>query len=105
MALVPTDKEQLFSHQVKWDVVDQSGLVESKMKPWITKKIAEFLGEEEASMIQFVASMLQQHTPAKDVVDKLSMILEDEAEAFVVKLWRMLIFEYMRYEVESAAGL
>jgi hypothetical protein len=35
------------------------------------------------------------------VTDKLAVVLEDEAETFVIKLWRYLIFESMR----SQAGL
>lgn len=100
--IIPTDKEELFKHELNWEIVDKGQIVATKMSPWITKKIAEFLGEEEESMIKFVSGMLEQHTPAAEVVEKLAVILEDDAEAFVIKMWRMLIFEYMRWEIEQS---
>merc|ERR1712166_923167 len=101
--IIPTDKEELFKHDLNWETVDKGQIVATKMTPWITKKIAEFLGEEEESMIKFVSGMLEQHTAAAEVVEKLAVILEDDAEAFVIKMWRMLIFEYMRWEIEQSA--
>ena len=60
-----------------------------------------YLGEEEPMLIKYVLEMLGEHAKASDVVEKLAVVLEDEAETFVIKLWRYLIFESMR----SQAGL
>ena len=79
----------------------QGGLIESKVKPWVAKKIDEYLGEEEPMLIKYVLEMVGEHSPASDVIEKLSAVLEDEAETFVIKLWRYLIFESMR----AQAGL
>eukprot|EP00656_Telonema_subtile_P047768 TRINITY_DN5524_c0_g1_i1.p1 TRINITY_DN5524_c0_g1~~TRINITY_DN5524_c0_g1_i1.p1 ORF type:complete len:187 (+),score=74.47 TRINITY_DN5524_c0_g1_i1:96-656(+) len=98
---IPSDTASLYSHRLDWGVVDQAGIIQERMLPWVTKKIADYLGEEEQSMIQFVLTMLTEHTPPKICVDKLEMILEEDAPAFVLKMWRMLVFEFLRWEIEN----
>ena len=36
------------------------------------------------------------------MIPKLAVILEDDAESFVIKMWRMLVFEMKRWEIENA---
>ena len=102
IATIPTAKEGLLAYEVDWARVDKAGLVEAKLRPWVTKKIADYLGEEEPMLINYVLEMLTGHEAASEVIEKLGAVLEpDEAESFVIKLWRYLIFETMR----SQAGL
>lgn len=56
----------------------------------------------EGLTVSLWSGMLEAHTPPGEMVPKLAAILEEEAETFVVKLWRMLVFEVQRYEVENA---
>lgn len=58
------------------------------MKPWVTKKIVEYLGEEEATLIEFVLAKMSNHMAPQEILDQLAFVLEDEAEVFVIKLWR-----------------
>lgn len=101
IATIPIAKEDLLTYEVNWAIVDKGQLVESKMKPWVSKKIADYLGEEEPMLIKYVMEMLTEHAKASSIIEKLAVVLEDEAETFVIKLWRYLIFESMR----SQAGL
>jgi len=101
IATIPIAKEDLLVYPVNWGIVDRAGLVESKMRAWVSKKIADYLGEEEPMLIKYVLEMLGEHAEASAVVAKLEAVLEEEAETFVIKLWRYLIFESMR----SQAGL
>ena len=60
------------------------------MAPWVSKKIADYLGEEEPMLIKYVLEMLTEHSTAQSIIEKLAVVLEDEAETFVIKLWRCI---------------
>ncbi|KAF8046127.1 hypothetical protein N665_4007s0002 [Sinapis alba] len=94
---IPKTKEELFSYEINWAMYDQHQLHE-RMRPWISKKIMEFLGEEEATLVDFIVSNTQQHVKASQMLELLQSILDEEAEMFVLKMWRMLIFEIKRVE-------
>ena len=65
-------------------------------------QVTELLGtEEDDSMATFVMEKLSAHTPAAKVLDELSAVLDEDAEGFVVKLYRMVIFESQK----AALGL
>lgn len=82
----------LFQHQLH-----------DRMRPWISKKIQEFLGEEETTLIDYIVSSTQEHVKASQMLERLQIILDEEAEMFVLKMWRMLIFEIKK--VESGLAL
>lgn len=89
---IPTSKGDLFSYQIKWEYLDKV-LVEKRISPWINKKIVEYIGEEEPALTEFIINSLKQECTPKSLLDEISMILDDEGEVFVVKLWRLLIYE------------
>lgn len=92
---IPTEKTQLFAIQVNWELIDQHQIPERKMRPWIAKKIVEYLGEEEKTLIEFILSKVVAHTPPYELLEQLSVVLDEEAETFVLKMWRMLVFEML----------
>uniref|UniRef100_A0A1J3HM99 RNA-binding protein 25 n=1 Tax=Noccaea caerulescens TaxID=107243 RepID=A0A1J3HM99_NOCCA len=98
---IPKTKEELFSYEINWDMYDKHQ-VHVKLRPWISKKIMEFLGEEEATLVDFIVSNTQQHVKASQMLELLQSILDEEAEMFVLKMWRMLIFEIKRAEAEAS---
>jgi len=89
---IPTTKDELFDFAINWDFVDEV-LVERRVKPWVTKKIVEYIGEEEPTLVEFICQKVNSKTPPKSILDDISMVLDDEAEVFVVKMWRLLIYE------------
>ncbi|XP_024530291.1 RNA-binding protein 25 isoform X3 [Selaginella moellendorffii] len=97
---IPKTKEELFNYRVDWAIYDKHKLHE-KMRPWISKKITEYLGEEEVSFVDFIVNNTCKHVSAESMLEKLS-VLDDEAEMFVLKMWRMLIFEIRRIETGLA---
>ncbi|KAL8534140.1 hypothetical protein ACS0TY_010229 [Phlomoides rotata] len=94
---IPKTKDELFTYEINWVVYDQSALHE-RMRPWISKKITDFLGEEEVSLVDYIVSSTQEHVDAGEMLERLQTILDDEAEMFVLKMWRMLIFEIKKVE-------
>ncbi|XP_078443020.1 splicing factor PWI domain-containing protein / RNA recognition motif (RRM)-containing protein [Wolffia australiana] len=99
--MIPKTKDKLFSHQINWDIYDKHQLHE-RMRPWISKKITEFLGEEEATLVDYIVSSTREHVQASQMLELLQSILDDEAEMFVLKMWRMLIFEIKKVETGLA---
>ncbi|EDO32076.1 predicted protein, partial [Nematostella vectensis] len=67
--------------------------VERRIRPWINKKIVEYIGEEEPTLTEFICSKVLSGSPPKSILDDVSMVLDEEAEVFVVKMWRLLIYE------------
>lgn len=93
---IPKERELLFAFPIAWAAIDKFDVVQVKLRPWIVKKIVEFLGEEEKSLIDFIVSKLEQHTRPQAIVDELKLVLDDDAETFVMKMWRMLAFHGMK---------
>ena len=47
-------------------------------------------------LVEFVVEKVGEHLSAKDMVSELEPVLDNEAEPFVIKLWRMLIYETLK---------
>lgn len=89
---IPTDRDKLFSYTIEWDFVDKT-LMEKRIRPWVNKKVTEFIGEQEEALVDFICTKLNSHSSAESILNEVVMILDDEAEVFIVKLWRLLIYE------------
>ncbi|EYC18732.1 hypothetical protein Y032_0026g1336 [Ancylostoma ceylanicum] len=89
---IPTTKDELFAHSIDWRFVDRS-LIEQRVRPWVAKKILEFLGEEESALVDFVCEKVATKTSPDRILSDIAMILDEDAEVFVVKMWRLLIYE------------
>ena len=89
---IPTDKNDLFAYSIDWDLVDNQ-LMEKRIRPWVNKKIAEYIGEPEPSLTDFICSKVLAGSQPKAILEDVQMVLDEEAEVFVVKMWRLLIYE------------
>ncbi|CAK8696824.1 unnamed protein product [Clavelina lepadiformis] len=89
---IPTQKDDLFDYSLDWSMVDQS-LMEKRIQPWITKKIMEYIGEEEPTLVEFICSKIMTKSSPEKILEDISMVLDEEADVFVVKMWRLLIYE------------
>ncbi|KAI8852405.1 hypothetical protein BC829DRAFT_385047 [Chytridium lagenaria] len=89
---IPTEKDALVSFPVKWQHIDKN-LIDTKLRPFIAKKVAEVLGEEDRDMIDFISQAIKKQMNAMKLIDELAQALDEEAEILVVKLWRMVIYE------------
>ncbi|XP_054862154.1 RNA-binding protein 25 isoform X3 [Amphiprion ocellaris] len=89
---IPTGRPELFSYPLDWAMVD-STLMDRRIRPWINKKIIEYIGEEEPTLVDFVCSKVMAHSTPQGILDDVAMVLDEEAEVFIVKMWRLLIYE------------
>ncbi|KAI8811501.1 hypothetical protein BJ742DRAFT_143818 [Cladochytrium replicatum] len=92
IGMLPADKEGLWGWNVRWDFLDDN-VLSNVLKPFIGKKVAEYLGEEEPELISFCIELVRSRKGPEHVLSELQMALDEEAEIFVLKLWRKLIFE------------
>ncbi|EED18523.1 conserved hypothetical protein [Talaromyces stipitatus ATCC 10500] len=90
-AEIPSDKEGLWKWDVKWEFVDESVLGE-QLKPFVEKKIMEYLGVQEDMLVDVVEEHIRNHGKPQELVEQLAEALDEEAEVLVKKLWRMIIF-------------
>ncbi|KAF7554254.1 hypothetical protein G7046_g6875 [Stylonectria norvegica] len=88
---IPSEKDGLWNWKVKWDYMDES-VVRDKLRPFVEKKIVEYLGVQEEMLVEAVEEHLRKHGNAGALVEELEGALDDEAEDLVKKLWRMVIF-------------
>ncbi len=96
IATIPTDPRALFAYPMAWDAIERAGVVAAKMRPWISKKLVELLGADDAAVVDFLCSKLAARCGPEPLLQEMAAILEHaEAEAFVAKLWRMLVFHML----------
>ncbi|KAI9750234.1 MAG: hypothetical protein M4579_006553 [Chaenotheca gracillima] len=88
---IPSDKDGLWKWNVKWDLVDES-VISEKLKPFVEKKIVEYLGVQEQMLVEVVEEHIKKRGSPSELVEQLEGALDEEAEALVKKLWRMMIF-------------
>ncbi|XP_071162710.1 RNA-binding protein 25-like [Mytilus edulis] len=89
---IPTAKEELFSYPLDWTIVDQS-LMDKRIKPWVNKKIIEYIGEEEPTLTDFICQKVMARSTPQSILNDVAMVLDEEAEVFIVKMWRLLVYE------------
>ncbi|XP_017477161.1 PREDICTED: RNA-binding protein 25-like [Rhagoletis zephyria] len=89
---IPTQKEDLFNYKLDRNEIDNN-LMERKIRPWINKKIIEYIGEPEPTLVDFICSKVLAGSSPQSILDDVQMVLDEEAEVFVVKMWRLLIYE------------
>lgn len=66
------------------------------MRDWIDARIEEYLGEPEADLTNFTVGLIAHRITPKDIIAEMKMVLVEDAEGFVVKMWRRLIFESLK---------
>ncbi|KAJ1026059.1 hypothetical protein NDA18_003719 [Ustilago nuda] len=89
---LPNQIAALFAQEPKWEYVDEA-LIQNKYRPWADAEIEQSLGEKVEELVSVVIQGLQVHLQAKELVESVEPVLAEEAEAFVEKLWRLVIID------------
>lgn len=100
-AQVPKSTEELFAYELDWTVFSAHRILDLKVAPWISKKVTEFLGEEEPELVSFISSKLKLALKPSELVKELKEFLDEDAEGFIVKLWKLLVFEDLRLKQQG----
>lgn len=88
---IPVDKDGLWAWDVKWDYLEE-GIIHDKLRPFVEKKVVEYLGVQEQFLVDVVEEHLRKHQKPAELVETLGEALDEDAEDLVKKLWRMVIF-------------
>lgn len=92
---IPSSQNELWNYRVRWEELDEN-LIEQKLRPFVSKKIFELLGMEEEDLVNFVLKFIREKKGPNELVSELEGALDEDAQVFVMKLWRALIFELER---------
>lgn len=89
---IPSTNEKLFKFPIQWTFMSKP-LIHGRINQWITKKIVEFIGEEEPDLTKVILEKVEAKADPKLMITEFRDILDSETEGFVVKLWRLMIYE------------
>ena len=98
---VPTESGDILSFDVNWDLIKDE-FVEGTVRPWTSKQIAEYLGEEEPSMVDFVVEKVKARFQPSAIIEELSMVLDTDAQVLASDLWKIIIQEHIDREDTKA---
>lgn len=70
---IPTEKNALFAYQLDWSAIDNN-LMEKKIRPWINKKIIEYIGEPEPTLVDFICSKVLAGSQPQVILEDVQMV-------------------------------
>lgn len=70
---IPSEKEGLWAWDVKWEHLDE-GVMKEKLRPFVEKKIVEYLGVQEEVIVEVIEEHLRGHGKPGDLVDELAEV-------------------------------
>ncbi|RKP01095.1 hypothetical protein CXG81DRAFT_26197 [Caulochytrium protostelioides] len=91
VARIPSDREGLFAWPLRWNLLDAGVL--ARAEAFIGAKVAEFLGEPDADLVAFVMRLVEARMPGDAVLAELQDAFGPDADVFVKRFWRFIIYE------------
>jgi hypothetical protein len=70
---IPSEKTGLWGWTVQWDYMDDS-VIREKLRPFVEKKIVEYLGVQEQMLVEVVEEHLRKHGQPGELVDELAEV-------------------------------
>lgn len=70
---IPTEKIDLFNYPLDWTEIDAT--IEKKVRSWINKKIIEYIGEPEPTLVDFICSKLLAGSTPQSILDDVQMVI------------------------------
>lgn len=70
---IPNDKEGLWKWEVKWEFVDEA-VLSDQIKPFVEKKIVEYLGVQEQMLVDVVEEHVRRHGSPQELADQLAEV-------------------------------
>jgi RNA-binding protein 25 len=84
--MMPRGKDELFKYQIQWNVILKNEIIENKIKPWISKKMKDFLGEEEPNLLSAIIKKLNHKSSAYEIQEKVKNVFEEDTDVSILIL-------------------
>jgi hypothetical protein len=84
-------REQLFAFELDWKLLELFNLLEQRVRPWVEKEVADYLGMPEPTAAGFVVDLVRQRAAPARIEREASELFGPDAPAFVERLWRFLV--------------
>lgn len=62
----------MFNYPLDWTEIDAT--IEKKVRSWINKKIIEYIGEPEPTLVDFICSKLLAGSTPQSILDDVQMV-------------------------------
>lgn len=89
---IPTDKDGLWKWPVKWEFVDETVLGE-QLKPFVEKKIVEYLGVQEQMLVEVVENHIRQRKGPQELMEQLEGVSRPNFLLSMLSLFSCLWFD------------
>eukprot|EP00347_Sterkiella_histriomuscorum_P022680 403337558 len=97
-AKLPKSKEDIFKSPLNWNSLLRYDVIEKVGRPWIGKKVKEYMGVEDQSIVSLIIKILNQKLDHQQLQAKMKDIFDKKTEEFVMKLWQTFTFENMKID-------
>lgn len=78
---IPRERTKLFDYKLEWKILLDEDVIEQVVRPWVAKKVKEYLGTEEQAMIKLVIGLLAGGTCTPQVLlSRVGNILDEVAD-------------------------
>ncbi|GAA6014482.1 hypothetical protein JCM8202_001551 [Rhodotorula sphaerocarpa] len=89
---VPSTQEGLWAWSIRWKKLTDD-VIKKRIEPFANRAIVGYLGAEEPELLSVVTEYLRAHKTPQALVEELEPVLDEDAQDFVVKVWRVLAVE------------
>lgn len=60
------------------------GLMEKRIRPWINKKIIEYIGEPEPTLVDFICSKVMAGSSPQGILDDVQMVIKKKKKYIII---------------------
>merc|ERR1712232_1192014 len=89
-------RDNIFKMDLDVKYLREEKIFEKKLRPWLDQKIDLFMGGPQSDLVEYVLRRVHGAITADALISDLQRYMDDNAEALVERMWRMLVFELMR---------
>lgn len=85
---LPKERKGVYGYELDYKLLRRKDVFEKVLRPWVAKKIIEYLDEEEPTIIEMYVAKAKGKVGAEELEQDTRQFLErGQAESFVVKMF------------------